>query len=184
MKPFLITGLPRSRTAWWSVVATTQTSDCVHEPLKFCKTFEEVKRCWNKPLEFVGVADSGFLFLLDRILAEVEPKTLIIERDVLSVERSFTKYLQGMPYDRQVVRTTLSEMQKHLDKNKHHELVKRVWFEDLNNEDVVEECFDWIMPGNPYLNKNLLNMNIQVNLSEFIPTNEWYKSGLTDGIYK
>ena len=105
-QPFFVCGLPRSRTAWWSVVASTPYSVCLHEPAKDCKTFEELKERWLSLPVYRGISDSGLAFQMGRIMQEIEPRTLIVDRDPNDVLASFRRYW-GRPFDEYQVGTML-----------------------------------------------------------------------------
>lgn len=162
----MVTGLPRSRTAWWSVAATTAHSTCLHEPLKNCADFAALKACWHGSAAFVGVSDSGVVSVLDRILEEVQPQTLIVRRAPDAVLKSLAAYLKVETVPAELV-TYLREMDLALDSFAEHPLVEVVDFAALNDIDVVEDCYRWLMPGNPApFNRDLMHMNIQADLGQ------------------
>ena len=162
MLPFLVTGLPRSRTAWWSVVASTPYSVCLHEPAKDCKTFEELKELWLSLPVYRGVSDSGLANQLGRILKEIEPRTLIVRRDPTEVIASFKRYW-GTPIDDRSVARYIAKAAASLDEHADHPLVKSVRFEALNDYDTAQECFRWLMPGNPHpIREDLFHMKVNV----------------------
>ncbi len=182
-QPFLITGLPRSRTAWWSVIASTPISICHHEPLKHTASFDQLAAFWNTPgFKFVGVSDSGIAPPLGRILAEIAPRTLMVVRDREDVEASLEKYFAGCDFDRSASSKYILESLAYLRKWSDHKLVKCVRFEDLADHDVVRDCFDWLMPGSTFApRQDLMNMNVQVDrgyaLAEAAKDhNHWYRA--------
>lgn len=166
MQPFLICGLPRSRTAWWSVATSTAISACTHEPLKHCRSFDDLRRYWDRPsFQFVGISDSGLAYQIGRILSEIEPRTLLIERPMADVEASLLRYFGPVEVDRLALRRQLDEMERHLRVVRRHHLVKTVPYDGLSDRNVVQACFDWLMPGSyePFRDE-LLHMNVQVDL--------------------
>ena len=53
---FFITGLPRSRTAWFAAFMTASGYPCLHEGINNCETFEEYK---NK-VSYASDSNTGF----------------------------------------------------------------------------------------------------------------------------
>jgi hypothetical protein len=164
-KPFLITGLPRSRTAWWSVLTTTPVSTCAHEPMKDCKSFVDLVALWDRPgPPYSGVSDATALYVINRVLSEMQARTLMIDRPLADVAHSLHVYFKGMAYDERAVRRTLDEMKGLMTRWRDHPLVKRVAFDQLNNQEIVEECFSWLMPGAALtFRPELMHMNIQAD---------------------
>lgn len=161
--PYLITGLPRSRTAWWAVVASTPYSVCLHEPAKECKTFDELKERWLALPLYRGVSDSGLALQLGRVLEEVQPRTLIVQRDPADVLASFRKYW-GQPFNDEAAWRLLIDANDALDEHAGHPLVRCVKFEALNDYDTAQECFRWLMPGNPHpMREDLFHMRVNVD---------------------
>lgn len=161
-QPFLITSLPRSRTAWWSVVASTPFSVCLHEPAKECDTFEELKELWLSLPVYRGISDSGLAFQMGRIMDEIAPRTLIVEREPGAVLASFRRYW-GKPFDERKVERMLTEAHRVLRGFHSHHNVKVVKFEALADYDTAQACYKWLMPGNPHpLRRDLFNMRVNV----------------------
>ena len=159
----MVTGLPRSRTAWWSVVASTPYSVCLHEPAKDCKTFDELKERWLSLPVYRGISDSGLAFQMGRIMHEIEPRTLIVDRDPNDVLASFRRYW-GRPFDEERGGTMLFDAASILADFHKHPLVRVVKFEALNDYDTAQECFRWLMPGNPHpLREDLFHMRVNVD---------------------
>jgi hypothetical protein len=179
-KPFLITSLPRSRTAWWSVAASTPVSRCVHEPLKNTESFDELVDCWDGDKEFAGISDSGLVPQLGRILAAVEPRTLLIRRDPKQVIASFMNYMSAHTVDLIALRNYVTASNAELDKWAKHPLVRSVNYDDLCDVEFVETCFEWLMPGQfDHFNFELMDMNIQVDkgfaaTSILAPHSRWF----------
>lgn len=162
MQPFLITGLPRSRTAWWAVVASTPYSICLHEPAKDCQTFKELKDLWLSMPTYAGFSDSGLALQLGRILKEIKPRTLIVDRDPQDVLASFKKYW-GKKFDEDAAQRLLAGAMAELQKHAKNPLVRTVKFEALNDYDTAAECYRWLMPGNPVpLREDLFHMRVNV----------------------
>lgn len=154
-KRYLVTGLPRSRTAWFSVLA----GNCYHEPTRYLQSWDEMKSFWGN----FGLSDHALGFQLSRILAEIEPRVLLIERGLRDVEKSLA--LMGIGND--ATRTFLTQLQTRLNEHKKHPLVKTVAYKALNDYSVVIDCLEWVWPeGGDYSRvRDLMRMNIQVERS-------------------
>lgn len=162
-QPFMVTGLPRSRTAWWSVVASTPYSVCLHEPAKSCATFEELKELWLSLPVYRGISDSGLAFQMGRVMADIAPRTLIVDRDPRDVLQSFKAYW-GKPFDEDKIERMLGDAYLTLRAFHDHPLVKVVKFDALNDYDTAQECFRWLMPGNPHpMREDLFHMRVNVD---------------------
>lgn len=163
-KPFLITGLPRSRTAWWSVVASTPYSECLHEPAKDCASLGALRDVWMSLSGYGGIADSGIAFQIDKILKMMKPQTLIVLRDPKDVLQSFTRFW-GREFDRRPVEAMVRRADAVLKAHYGHPLVKAVRFEDLNDYNVAQRCFEWLMPGIPVkMRRDLHSMRVNVTI--------------------
>lgn len=180
--PFLITGLPRSRTAWWSVVATTPQSICRHEPLKDSNSFEELAAVWSDPkVDYVGVSDSGLVPVLHRVMEEIQPRTLIVDRPAAEALRSFDNYMRGVPFDRRAAALYFEASAKALRCFHDHPLVKVVKFADMNDPDAVVQAYRWLMPKNTWpVRFELLHINVQVDVGYVVreaakPHSHWYR---------
>ncbi len=140
MSRFLITGLPRSRTAWFSVACTTDRATCYHEP--YFADFAALKSWWMAwpGAHAVGVSDSGLGTNLAQVFDEIKPRTLIVERPIFDVLRSFDAYVG---HHALYAREPIVSLHKALEAVE-HPLIKRVAYADLERRDVLEGCFDWL----------------------------------------
>lgn len=143
-KPFLITGLPRSRTAWMAGFFCTGNVFCVHEPLKDLYDITEAKRVFQSDFHsHVGASDSGAGFFLPWLMENINPPTLIIERDPEFVAKNMAE--NGVPCDRaiKVLHAKLLEF-------RHHPNVLWVPFESLSNRRIMEKIWFHLLPGVPF----------------------------------
>ena len=144
------------------MVASTPFSVCLHEPAKECGSFKELKALWLSLPVYRGISDSGISHQLARIMKEIEPRTLIVDRDPSAVLASFRRYW-GKPFDEEKVQRVLAGASVALKAHHSHPLVKVVKFEALADYDTAQECFKWLMPGNPHpLRRDLFNMRVNV----------------------
>ena len=83
MSRFVITGLPRSRTAWFSAYLTSGDVFCHHEAIP--------KNISLTGYPYVGTADCGYILCPDWVNSIGEHKLIIIHRDVNEVMASMKK---------------------------------------------------------------------------------------------
>lgn len=86
---FIITGLPRSRTAWFSAFMTASGYPCIHEGLNECKTLDEYRQ------KIINVSDSntGYAYIGQVI---TDRPTLIIHRYKHDTPKNITENLRGI----------------------------------------------------------------------------------------
>lgn len=157
--PFWITGLPRSRTAWFALAMRGQRSTCVHELTAEVSSFEDLKASWlsGDPHIHRGNSDSACGLHIDRILAEIQPKTLIVERPLGEVLASLETLLGA---SMGAVRPVLEALEDALRIN--HPLVKRVRLQDLEDRDALIEAAEWLVPGHGEAAASVAHMNVSV----------------------
>lgn len=141
---FLITGLPRSRTAWFAAVANTVTGAiCHHEPMERYPTWRDCLDLWrDRDRKWVGISDSALGFHLREILADHKPRTLIVKRDLQQVVGSLEAIGVGGDMHR-----FCSVLNARMIAAQGHPLVKTVAFEMLSDPAVVRSCLWHLMPG-------------------------------------
>jgi hypothetical protein len=153
MSRFLITGLPRSRTAWWAVV-----TGALHEPIS------RRGRLWPWH-DGEGFSDSGAAMHLDEILNLLAPRTLIVERPRAEVLASAWAYLAPLKLtDKEAFWRLLDHASANLDAAR-SPLIKRVAYRDLGDIETVRACLDWLGVAEPRHLEQLLHMNIQSDLN-------------------
>jgi hypothetical protein len=142
-KPFLIVGLPRSRTAWLAVVANTIPDViCYHEPFLETPTWQDSLRVWlSADYEHVGVSDAGLGFHLAEIIEKYHPRVLVIDRPAHEVETSGNAIgLETVPGFCRLLLARIAPLRC-------HPLVKVVAFHGLSSSSVVRSCLWHLMPG-------------------------------------
>jgi hypothetical protein len=143
-RPFLIVGLPRSRTAWLAAVCNTvPNAICYHEPVISYPSWQESLLLWrSQDREWVGIADSGMGLHLREILEEYHPRTVIIERDLEAVILAMRRLgFDGDPRKYCVV------LHERLRPFRNHPLVKVMKFDELSAVGAVRSCLWHLMPG-------------------------------------
>lgn len=185
---FFITGLPRSRTAWFSVATTTPSSACFHEPTSGLKSYADLKKFWAPKFGVdIGVSDSCLALMAPRILADLSPRTLIIERPLEDVMRSYIAYASktGISVLEAAARKFAEAWVRSLESVRDHPLVKVVQFSDLDDYSAVLAAMRWLLPHRDFPDlKALMTFNIQVSAKHIRelaakPHNGWHLEGMT-----
>lgn len=127
----LVTGLPRSGTAWLAV-ALSYTASCDHEPLAGVSSLEQVWQLFHRT---VGISDSTFSLFLGQTLQRIQPQTLVIRRPLGEVVESLARV--GLPRSTKLLELMEERLQPWLT----HSLVKAVSFSDLWDLDLLEEIW-------------------------------------------
>lgn len=106
---YVITGLPRSRTAWMAAWLSTGEALCLHDVTRVCphgaedwegeiagRLREHSHRC---PSAGFGLSDAGFtLFAEDLLLRFGEARLVVVRRGRKSSEESCLRFLREHPY--------------------------------------------------------------------------------------
>ena len=162
-QPFLITGLPRSRTAWLSVLCTTGNAICYHEPSICFDDIADLRDFYDKgTARYIGASDAGLGFFLSWILENIKPRTLIVDRDVDEVNRSLSRI--GLK-----PKNSMTLLHRELRKFQSHPLVMWVPFFALERKHIVQKIFSHLMPGEDFDEtryEHLSSMNIQVDFAK------------------
>jgi hypothetical protein len=160
MTAFLITGLPRSRTAWMAVAATDGTAVCYHEPTMHLARWDDVfDEIWHGHggFEHVGISDHGLGFHLPEITRR-QVRTLIIDRPIAEVDASLARIGLGGSNFCDLLAEALAYR---------HSLIRRVPYAALADTDTVIACLDYLMPGafiDPARIADLQGENIQADV--------------------
>jgi hypothetical protein len=160
MMPFLITGLPRSRTAWFAALCdAVPEATCSHEPCARTSSWRAAVAAWRRPApSYIGISDPTLSLHLGVVLAEFWPRVLWVDRPIGDVEES----LRAIGIENaKICRIMLRKASPFLG----HVQVRRVAFADLVHDHVVADCLRHLMPGHaPDLAKiqHFQRLNIQV----------------------
>ena len=159
-EPFLITGLPRSRTAWLSVAATNDQSICWHEPTITLRRWEDVfTEVWGRSNHrYVGISDSALGFHLREITQLRGIRVLIVERDIAEVEASLAQLWSAKTNYCSLLQAALVYS---------HPSVLRLPFHGLTDSRIVAAALRHLMPeANVSLERieTLQRMNIQTDM--------------------
>jgi len=139
---FCITGLPRSRTAWFAAYFTACGYKCAHEGINGCGSIMEYEEKMDK---YDGNSDSGAM------LYPFKGKTVIIERDIDEVKKSLVRCFGDVEEN-----NLIYSMKRKLDKLKG----LRIKYNDI--DDRLQEIHEYCV-GNTYKSEvadMFKNMNI------------------------
>lgn len=161
-QPFLVTGLPRSRTGWFSVAASMMgNAICHHEPIRDYKRWQDCLALWtSKNYAYTGISDHSLGFHLPEILSEYRPNTLVIHRNqaaVYSSLRSIGVHAPGY----------LETLTRRIGTCLRNPLVMQVDFDQLTDPCILMDCLEWLMPGaRPDMRKAemMVRMNVQADM--------------------
>lgn len=161
---FLITGLPRSRTAWWTALCNTLPEVvCFHEPCSTAPSWEQSLDVWATPgYDFVGIADSSLGFHLKEILGVHKPRTLVVRRQIADVEKALSDINIRSPGYCQILNERIVESYEY----RYGSQVRWVSYERLDSYDEVKDILLWMFPGvtiDLVKVRQFLDLNIQVS---------------------
>jgi hypothetical protein len=161
---FLITGLPRSRTGWLSVVASGQKSICHHEPTPHLATYDALGTVYaDDRFHYVGVSDSALVQQIGRIMHDHNAKALIVRRDPEEAARAFEKYF-GEDLGKFDPVLYCRTMDQHLDRYLGCDTVRFIGYDQLSDVNRLEAALTWLMPEARFPKlRELMHMNVQVD---------------------
>ncbi len=141
MRNFLITGLPRSRTAWMAAFMSTCRVLCRHEPLKALSSIKDMPSVMlSDNHTHVGASDSGAGLFLPWIMANMPMPVLVIERDLRDVQLSMSTI--GFP-----IGDALEQLLCELRAYRNHPDVMWVAFDSLNEKRTMLKIWEHLVPG-------------------------------------
>jgi hypothetical protein len=156
MANFLICGLPRSRTYWFSRYMSPGNSNsiCCHEPIVYMDNKEDIKDHYDGCTGFkhIGISDSSAGFFIEYILEEIKPQILVIERDIGAVEKSLESLGLNLP-----THDYCTALKEKYDSITGHPLVLNCPYEMLNDANVMREITEHLTPGIPF-NEEYFNL--------------------------
>lgn len=143
-RPFLITGLPRSRTAWMAAFMSTGSVLCKHEPIKALYDISDLPATLESEYHsHMGASDSGAGFFMPWIMENIDPPTVVIERDVDDVRDSLDAI--DLPMGE-----ALDVLLDKLHAYKNHPRVLWVTFDSLNDKRIMQKIWFHLVPGVPF----------------------------------
>lgn len=171
--PFIITGLPRSRSAWLANLFTHGPSHCFHDVLADIGTLEElpalVEMLGGEGKDHVGFADTALPYKAAQLMALLpEAKWIIVLRDQAEAVASYVDYFTRHPYPGQLppeqdtADWAFGHLQHGLDllhARLPRERLRVVEFEELNDEATVQMLWEFILPGVPWCPRRFRLLN-------------------------
>lgn len=157
---FVITGLPRSRTAWTAAYLTHGETFCIHEGLKLCANgVGALRKAFPRHAIYRGISDPAAALAQDKFIAEFPlAKWIIIERPYKDVEMALKR--ANAPSDGlHIIQAKLEELRAKVDP-----LV--IPFQDLNQ--CIENMARHINPAWDHSKERrdmMLSLNIQSDLA-------------------
>jgi hypothetical protein len=134
---------------------------CRHEVTRETESFEDLVAKWP---DNSGISDAALGFQLKRIVREIGPRTLIVERDIDDVMGSFLKYMADVPIRLRVLEDHLKLLQDRLEQVHSDPLVRRIRYESLSDLNAVKWAMAWLKPGvDTSRAADVMRMNVQVN---------------------
>lgn len=145
-KPFIIYGLPRSRTYWLSQFLSYGQWAVSHEETRHMRSIEDLKSFLSQ--DYIGssetAASPGW-----RLIQHYRPdcKALVVRRPVFDVVDSLMKIpLAEFIYKRPVLENGMSYLNRYLDQiEREHPNVLSVKFEDLHDRETCKRIFEFCL---------------------------------------
>lgn len=177
--PFIILGLPRSRTAWLSRFLTYGDFVCGHEELRRARSLDDVRAWFSQPC--IGSAET-MAAPWWRMINEFAPsaRIVVVRRPVAEVVESLMR-LPGCVFDRNILTREMTKLDRKLDQIETRTDCLSVTFKDLATEAtcaaVFEHCLnlphDWLHWA------ELANVNVQCDMHALVRYIEAYRPALT-----
>lgn len=148
MQPFLITGLPRSRTAWMAHFFTVPGVWCEHEPSYHFTHLNDLEAFYARGAGHgmrVGASDHGLGWWLPEIIRKHGAKVLLIERDIHDVNADLIRLgLKDGALD------YLRELRRRENLMRAHPNVLCVPYSKIDEPGRMERAWFHCLPGVPF----------------------------------
>lgn len=146
--PFIVFGLPRSRTYWLSRFLSFGDYECSHEQVRFIRSMDDV-RAWLSQ-DCTGTAETAAAPWW-RLVRHFRPdiRVLVVRRAIDDVVESLMRLdMRGVcQFDRPRLRSQLARLDRYLDVIEHKMgNVLSVEFDDLGDEQVCAHAFEHCLP--------------------------------------
>ncbi len=164
-QPFLITGLPRSRTAWLTAAANTVPGAlCTHEESIEWDTWDQAFDVWGSATHrYRGFSDSLLGLHLRPIMERARPRCLVVVREVDAVADSLRRLLPGYPDPRRFLELLARRLEDAIDEFG----LPTIKFRDLGDSAKVALALRGLMPGAAVDHgrvASLTHLNVQVDV--------------------
>lgn len=180
MRPFIVFGLPRSRTAWLSRFLSYGDWSCGHDELRHARSLDDVRAWFSQPCTGTVETNAAPWW---RLIREFAPgaRVAVIRRPVAEVTESLMR--QGAAtYDETALAKTLCHLDRKLDQIEGRVPgVLSVRFADMAREDVCARIFEHCLPYRHDRDHwaKLAPVNIQVDMRAFTRYAQAYLPALT-----
>lgn len=145
MKPFFITGLPRTRTAWFANLFTTDRTHCFHEWLPLNNTDTILQDFQKVRKQYVGESGTCLCLFIEKIKKRF-PKCpiVLIERPCEEVAESLINAFSDAKID--LMLQKLQSLEKIINQIKKENNVLCVSFNSLHKERAIEKIWQHCVP--------------------------------------
>lgn len=176
--PFLVLGLPRSRTAWLARFLSYPPWSCGHEDARHLRSMADV-RSWLSQ-SYVGSAETSLARwwpLIPKIAPEL--RIVVVRRPVGEVVDSLMRL--GFAFDRERLTGVMRKLDHALDQVERHIPCLRVTFAELAGEAHCRRVFEHCL-GQPFDRDwwlSLADDNIQCDMAAILRYADAFKAQMT-----
>lgn len=165
MAPFIIFGLPRSRTYWLSRFLTYSGWHCGHDELRHVRSIDDIKTWLGQPN--TGTAETAAAPFW-RTLHNLAPdaRVVVVRRRPADVVRSLFN-LPGLDFDLAKLAREVKKLNRKLDQiEKRLPNVLSVQFADLGREETCARIFEHCLPfkHDPAWWAKIAPLNLQIDM--------------------
>ena len=177
--PFIVMGLPRSRTAWLSRFLTYGDYVCGHEELRHARSLDDVRAWFAQPC--IGSAETmaaPWWRLIDQFAPNA--RIVVVRRPVGEVVESLMR-LPGCVFNRDVLTREMTKLDRKLDQIEARTDCLSVTFKDLATEATCAAVFEHCL-GLPHDHAHwavLDGVNVQCDMRALVRYAEAYRPALT-----
>lgn len=137
IKLFFITGLPRSRTAWFSAFMTASGYPCIHDGMNGCKGIKE----YSEKIKNVSDSNTGLVFISnpypDRPMLIIHRKGRLDGVDGMNDAINALHNIDGLHVDFDCLNEKMPDIFKHLTGQEIDDNIFAI-FKELNITDMTE----------------------------------------------
>jgi GNAT superfamily N-acetyltransferase len=136
--PFLVLGLPRSRTVWLSRFLSFQPYACYHDQASYVRSVEDVRAWLSQP--YIGTVETAAapFWRLGRFIRP-DLRMAVVRRDPADVIESLMRF---NCFERERLTRVIARYDRALDRAETAKGCLSVRFEDLNRRQTCERLFE------------------------------------------
>lgn len=146
--PFIVYGIPRSRTAWISMFLSYKDCVCHHEKAMFMRSMQDVRDLFSTPnTGTVETAASYGRCLIKWLIPNIKEVVILrpVEECVESLMRLDLSSI-GTSFDRKKVERLMKRGRATLDKIAKDPNVLVINYTDLDKEETIKQLFEFCLP--------------------------------------